>query len=242
MTGAFSKLAPGHRRRWGAVRAHDGAAATSEVLPVDIRGRVGRALACPSPTCASDLRECLHARVRVGLYGVRYVLPEDASRCVEAFNACRHGGASGGGSAIPPNSTPSAGSNSKALPQRIGIKAQYGVYDCTRSGDAANCTAIGENLPEGEDSLTIKVTGTLSGLTMTGTATGHQTGHAPANPSCRYQQELSGPATFVFNLDGTVAMRQGPFQINSTSSGSCPGPSSFTSEASEETAKWSAIT
>ena len=170
----------------------------------------------------------------------RYVTAEDVARCMEIFNACVHGGASAGGNPVPPMST-QAGGNRKGLPSRFGIKTQFGTYDCTRSGDALTCTMTGQNLPPGEDSLTLTVTGTLSGLTMTGTATGHQTGHAPANPSCRYEQDLSGPANYVFSPDGTVAMREGPFQINATSSGSCAGSSSFTSEVSNQTATWSAI-
>jgi hypothetical protein len=200
----------------------------------------GVAGAAPSPTCGSDLRECLRLNAKTDIYGARYVAADDVARCVEAFNACIHGGASAGGNANPPPST-QAGGTRKGLPSRFGIKTQFGTYDCTRSGDALKCAVTGENLPAGEDSLTLTVTGSLSGLTMTGTATGHQTGHAPANPSCRYEQDMSGPASYVFNLDGTVAMREGPFQINAVGSGSCLSTSSFTGDVSNQTATWSAI-
>ena len=200
----------------------------------------GVAGAAPSPTCSGDLRECLRLSAKTGIYGARYVEADDVARCVEAFNSCIHGGASAGGNPVPPTST-AAGGTRTSLPSQFGIRAQFGSYDCTRSGDALNCAVTGENLPPGEDSLTFTVSGTLSGLTMSGTAIGHQTGHAPANPSCRYSQDFSGPVSYVFNLDGTVAMREGPFQINSTGSGSCSSTSSFASDVSNETATWSAI-
>jgi hypothetical protein len=61
--------------------------------------------AAPSPTCGGDLRECLRVSAKTGIYGARHVPAEDVAKCVEAFNACIHGGASGPGNPVPPTST-----------------------------------------------------------------------------------------------------------------------------------------
>ncbi|VBA57966.1 hypothetical protein LAUMK191_04289 [Mycobacterium attenuatum] len=201
------------------------------------------ASAAPSPTCSSDLRECLHASVKTGLYGVRYVAPEDVARCVEAFNACRHGGAGGGGNPNPPPSTPAGGGTGKGLPSHLGIKTignGESRYDCRVNGSSVSCAGTLVAKFGTTDTYEEQFTGTLSGLTATGTFNGHQTGHSPADPSCRYEQDLSGPATFIFNLDGTVLIRQGPPQIHGTYS--CGGPTSFTGNAWESTGTWSAMT
>lgn len=195
----------------------------------------------PSPTCGSDLRECLHASAKTGLYGVRYVLPEDVSRCVDAFNACRHGGAGSGGKPNPTPSTPAGGNTGKGLPQHFGIKTSGNGdtrQDCRISGNSVSCTGTLVAPVGSTDSYEWQFTGTLSGLTASGTFKGHQTGHAPADPSCGYEQDLSGPATYVFNLNGTVLIRQGPAQIQGTYS--CGGPTSYTGDAWESTGTWSA--
>lgn len=202
--------------------------------------RIGAtAFAAPSPSCSSDLRECLRlsAEMRQTTFGVRYVSAEDVSRCMEVFNACIHGGAARGGSPLPPSSTTSG--STKGLPQHFGIKAGDVAYDCRRNGDALTCDgSLGK--PFGTtDTYTFTVTGTLSGLTMNGSFRGHQTGHAPADPSCRYEQDLSGSATYVFNTNGTVALNDGAPQIRGTYS--CGGSTSFTGEASTTTGTWSAI-
>ena len=55
--------------------------------PVQHRRR--RAAAICANACASA--------PKTGIYGARYVTADDVAKCVEAFNACIHGGASGGG-------------------------------------------------------------------------------------------------------------------------------------------------
>ena len=75
-------------------------------------------------------------------------------------------------------------------------------------------------------SYTGSVTGTLSGLVMTGTSTTDQTGHDATDPSCLWQMETSRPITYYFSRDGTVAIRQGPGQWRMTHSGSCSGTDS----------------
>jgi hypothetical protein len=202
----------------------------------------GVAGAAPSPTCASDLRECLRLSAKEGLYGARYVTADDVARCVEAFNSCIHGTANGNPN--PPTSTSTGGGSSrKGLPQHFGISYDGNlVGDCRVSGDAVNCDALNPYAPVGnQDSWTSAVTGTLSGLTMTGTKTIRVEGHYPGEPGCFYTEEASGPATYVFDSNGTVLMREGPIQWQKTNHGSCSGGESQTSPATEGTATWSAI-
>jgi hypothetical protein len=137
------------------------------------------ASAAPSPTCGGDLRECLRLSAKTGIYGARYVTAEDVARCVEAFNACIHGGASaGGGNANPTTTTSGGGATKVVLPEHFGIDTADYRYDCTVTGTAVNCTSARKSPYEGIDSWRGTVTGTLSGLTMTGTVSIEQTGHA----------------------------------------------------------------
>jgi hypothetical protein len=53
--------------------------------------------------------------------------------------------------------------------------------------------------------------------------------------------ELSGPVTYNFSLDGTVAMRVGPYQVQRTTGAGCSNTSSVTNPATEYTGNWSAI-
>jgi hypothetical protein len=201
----------------------------------------GIAGAAPSPTCGGDLRECLRLSAKTGLYGARYVEADDVARCVEAFNACIHG--SSGGSANPPPSTSVGGGGRKGLPAHLGITYDgVLVSDCRVSGEAVTCKIINPNAPVGnQDSWTSEVTGTLSGLTMTGTKTIRVTGHYDGEPGCLFTEEASGPATYVFSSDGTVSMREGPIQWQHTDYGSCSNSYSQTVPETEGTAKWSAI-
>ena len=91
------------------------------VTPGSCLRTVGVASAAPSPTCGGDERECLRRSAKTGLYGVRYVTPEDVAKCVEAFNACIHGTLNGGGNPVPPTSTSPGGRNRTTLPQHFGI-------------------------------------------------------------------------------------------------------------------------
>ncbi len=203
----------------------------------------GTASAAPSPTCANDLRECLRLSAKTGIYGARYVTAEDVARCVEAFNSCIHGGASRGGNPNPPPSTSSGGDTRKGLPARLGIQVSSNGdtrYDCRVSEESVSCTAS-LLAPFGSvDSYEETFTGTLSGLTASGSFKGHQTGHAPADPTCHFEQDLSGPATYAFNLDGSVVIRQGPAQSQGTYS--CSGPTSYTVDAWELTGSWTTMT
>lgn len=197
------------------------------------------AVAAPSPTCGSDLRECLRqsADTRQTTFGGRYVTAEDVARCMEAFNACAHGTAGSGSN--PPGSTRAGSGTGKGLPAHLGIRMTGNgdaSWDCRVSGDSLSCK--GKLLaPFGSvDSYQETFTGALAGLTATGTFKGHQTGHAPADPSCHFEQDLSGPATYVFGHDGSVTIRQGPAQAQGTYN--CGGPTSTTVDAWELQGTW----
>lgn len=168
---------------------------------------VGVANAAPSHTCASDLRECLHTSAKTGLYGARYVTADDVARCMEAFNACTNGGASRGGN---PSASPSSGSGSgNVLPQHFGIDTEYFAYDCSVKGNALTCTATWKTATAEIDSFTHEITGTLDGLTMTGTAVSNTKYHNPVG--CSLEGNDTRPITFVFSRDGAVAVHSEPY-------------------------------
>jgi hypothetical protein len=137
---------------------------------------------------------------------------------------------------------PRRGGNSrKGLPTHFGIDPADYVYDCTVSGTAVNCASARKSPYDGIDSWKGKVTGTLSGLTMTGTVSVEQTGHAVPDPGCLTKDTWSGPAAYTFSLDGTVRMREGPTHWQQSLSGSCSGSGGNTVPVAEWTATWSAI-
>ena len=195
---------------------------------------IGVANAAPSPTCASDLRECLRVSAKTGLYGVRYVTADDVARCMEGFNSCISGGAGGGGNPTATGAAPPDG-KTVTLPQRFTISVENGETECRTSGNTVNCTGGGTWI---NGTYTSEVTGTVSGLTMTGTLAVH--GKSPG--FCTSQSESSGPIAYDFSPDGTVAIRQGPQQYNVVYSGGCADspPSSGTSQPWEGTGTWSA--
>ena len=202
------------------------------------------ATAAPSPTCGGDLRECLRLSAKTGIYGARYVTADDVARCMEIFNSCIHGGASAGRNLNPPTSTTADGGGSrKGLPQHLGITNNGTlVRDCRVNGQAVTCKTVNSNEPvQGFDSWSGGMTGTLSGMTVTGTGTIHIEGFVPGEPSCRFTQEGTQPVTYVFNSDGTVSGSEGPIQWLKTFHGSCSGEESNTVPITEWTATWSAI-
>ena len=197
------------------------------------------ASAAPSPSCGSDLRECLRqsAEIRQTTFGGRYVTAEDVARCVEAFASCIHGGASGGGNPNPRTST-SAEYNRKSLPQRFGIRREGIITDCTTNGASLTCTeTLATPIEDQEWSQT--VTGTMSGLTMTGTVKMSQRVDK-ISTDCFYTAEGSGPATYVFQPDGAVEIREGPMTYNFTYGGSCAKSESVTHPEAKQIGTWSA--
>ena len=88
------------------------------------------------------------------------------------------------------------------------------------------------------DSFTQDITGTLSGLTMTGTATSNTKQHNSAG--CSGEVRESHPVKLTFNLDGTVLVHSDPF--DETFSYTCPsgaGSNDIHSPAMDFTATWS---
>lgn len=145
----------------------------------------------------------------------------------------------------PPSITSPGNSSSTTLSPmrhfRIGGDVYGPVQDCRVVDDAVTCTSSWKE-PYQANSYTGSVTGTLSGLVMTGTSTTHQTGHDATDPSCLWQMETSGPTTFYFRRDGTMAIRQGPGQWRMTHSGTCSGTDSgIDDSAAESTARWTVI-
>ena len=191
----------------------------------------------PSPSCSSDLRECLHLKARTGEFGVRYVTADDVAACMELFNACIHGTMRAGSN--PPVTT-SAGTGTKTatLPKRFGINHGEGaVSDCRVAGDSVTCTA---NWKTANDTYSAEFTGTVSGMTMTGTTTTHRTGNTPADPGCIIDETYSGPVTYTFTPDGSTTFTAGPNQRQTSLRGSCSGSSSGTTDVMKATATWSA--
>lgn len=196
------------------------------------------ASAAPSPSCASDLRDCLRksADERQSVFGGRYVTAEDVALCTEIFKACIHGGASPGG--LPPVS-PASTAAAESMPNRFGIDHGGGaVSDCRLNGDSVSCTS---NWKTADDSYDAQFTGTLSGMTMTGTTTTHRNGRTPADPGCLIDETYVGPVTYTFNPAGKVNFSSGPNQRQTTLSGSCSGSSSGATVVTRGTASWSAL-
>ncbi len=206
----------------------------------------GVAGAAPSPSCGGDLRECLRtsADMHQTTFGGRYVTAEDVSRCVEAFNACTHGGASLGGNQSPPMSTSAQGDSRQGLPQRFRITYQSTAIDCRTTGVEASCSSRREEqLPAGGTySETGEIDGTVSGMTLSGTVTRH--GRSAGDSSgCVSEQTQTGPVRYEFTSDGAVAMNDGPITQDIVFSGTCADSPRTSSSFPvwQATATWSPV-
>lgn len=123
---------------------------------------------------------------------------------------------------------------------QIGDKFYGAVQDCYVDAQAVTCTLSMEpsdriELYEGT------VTGTLSGFRLTGKQITHQRYPDDADRSCIWTTDTVDPVTYVFSLDGTVAMRGGPSEVHSTRSGSCTGSESGEGFPWTSSDKWSVI-
>ena len=208
------------------------------------------ASAAPSPTCASDLRECLRqsADLRETTFGGRYVTAEDVARCMEAFKSCISEGASRGGNQVPPTSSSSAGDSKSGLPEsfRVTLPSLPGSYearvtsDCRIEGESVSCDL---NSRQPFDSGTFTQNGTVSGRLSGSTMTGSWQSQTRIDQSngCGSEGKISGPATYVFSPDGTVQARIGPLEQQDSFTGSCSGSptSSSTIPMFEGTGTWS---
>ncbi|EUA20166.1 putative lipoprotein [Mycobacterium kansasii 662] len=123
---------------------------------------------------------------------------------------------------------------------RIGDQRYGTVHDCHVNGNAVTCTLSMEPSYMVQ-SFEGTMTGTLSGVTLTGTQTTHQRYPDETDRSCIWTTDTSDPVTYVFSLDGTVVMRGGPGEVHSTRSGSCTGSESGNGGIWESSEKWSVI-
>lgn len=197
--------------------------------------------AAPSPSCGGDLRECLRqsADLRQTTFGGRYVTAEDVARCVDAFNSCTHGGA--GGSQVQPGSTSPRSGNHKGLPQSFALTFSTGgstfQSDCRVNGDTVNCTATVQPLPPDIVNYEAGFTGTVSGMTVTGTETSRQ--EVRYETGCISHEEYSAPYTYTLEPNGSVTAKIGVGQRHSVFT--CSEPTSGTTPAGDVTGSWSPI-
>lgn len=206
---------------------------------------VAGAAPAPSPSCGGDLRECLRqsADLRQTTFGGRYVTADDVAKCMEAFRSCSSGGASRGGNASPPKSTSQRAGDVANLPQRFAINGKFETAtDCRIDKDAVSCTLTREEtLPSGGTySLSGEITGIASGMTITGTFNGRSTSRGDSS-GCVSEQDHSYPVRYDFSPDGSVAMREGPFTVDTVFTGTCSNspPISDTYPALDIAGTWS---
>ncbi len=195
------------------------------------------ASAGPSPTCGGDLRECLRqsADMRQTTFGGRYVTAEDVARCMEAFNACIHGGAGGDGSDGSPPST-SAGGGRTGLPSRFRMSVGSAISDCRIAGNTVTCTSRLEPRPAGVNAWMATIAGTISGLSVTAMKTAHVESDGA---DCATTSEGSGPFTYDFTTNGTVSVHEGPIRWQTTH---CTASNSSTEPVRNLTGTWSVTT
>lgn len=203
--------------------------------------------------CVSDLKDCLSGATQTGLRDVRYIAPEDVDRCVHDFNDCwddyiyavlnpSTSTPSPSTSSSPASTSSPEGANTPGMPPRFKITANETFADCTARGEAVTCT-LGWDAPDWVDAFTGSFAGTLSGWAATGTATSHIEGHSPADSSCTHVEDYSGPATYIFSPNGSVTMRVGPNQRQTTATcnGRQTSNSGVTDGVGEVTGVWVAV-
>lgn len=136
-----------------------------------------------------------------------------------------------------------ATNTASALPKHFRIDSEGRIEECRVDADKVSCTTRLNPIPDNVESATGEFTGTLSGLTVTGTLTTQETFHM-TDPSCRTVQRRSGPATYEFSLDGTVVMGEGLMQTDTVNTGKCPGEGSYSGRhwGGQGTGTWSPIT
>lgn len=179
--------------------------------------------AAPSTSSAAELRECLRASADMHqtTFGGRYVTAEDVARCMEAFRPGSSGSASGGGNASPPPKSAGSGANDgKGLPERFRIDAPATFFDCQTEGNSVSCTLSQKDLPDSVASWSGEITGTLSGMTLTGTFS-EQLESPVSDTGCLQTNYSSSPVTIVFKENGTGTMQRGTQQATGTFGGSC---------------------
>ena len=141
-----------------------------------------------------------------------------------------------------PTPTSAEKSGNPLLPRHFRITSEGSTQDCLIEGDRVRCSLLLDPLPDNYDAWTGEVTGTLSGLTLTGTSTTTENFHQRDDPNCRTEQHRSGPVTYDFDRDGTVVMGEGLMRYETWSSGSCPGTSAEQQWGGQGTGVWSPAT
>jgi len=180
----------------------------------------------------------------------RVVIGSAAVLAVFGLAACEPQSGDVTGRPTPPNvgttgrrPSPASESNEdRALPEHFRIESVGSITECRVDGDKVSCTSQLVPMPDNVESWTDETTGTLSGLTLTGTSTTQETRHM-TDPSCRTVQRRSGPVTYEFSPDGTVVMGEGLMQYDGENSGTCPGSGSFAGKqwGGQGTGTWSPI-
>lgn len=142
-----------------------------------------------------------------------------------------------------PSSSASGSGMDSALPKHFRIESVGFIHDCRTDGDKVSCTTQSVPMPDNHESWTEEMTGTLSGLTLTGTSTTQEIFHQRDDPKCRTVQRRSGPVTYEFSPDGTVVMSEGRMHYDTKDTGDCPGSGSYTGEqwGGQGTGTWSRV-
>lgn len=115
------------------------------------------------------------------------------------------------------------------------------VSDCRINADSVTCSETLKNLKPTQ-SYTGTMTGTVTGMTVTGSARSYATYPDPQSPECTGTTEMTGPITYTFRPDGTLSARWGPFQRTITNScfTSQPEPNSGEDPNREPISEWTA--
>ena len=165
-----------------------------------------------------------------------WVIPAAMAVVALGLTGC---GASSPVAADNPTSTTTASGMPPMTHFRIG-RAEGPVQNCSVDGVAVTCvlSIIG---PSTVESFSGTVTGTLTGLTLTGTSTTHQRFRDEADPACILEIDETEPVDYLFRLDGNVVMHNGRGDVLTTRSGSCSGTESATGWPGEDSAPWAVI-
>ncbi len=140
------------------------------------------------------------------------------------------------GAEATPSPTPTGDS---LLPRHFRIESEGSSQDCHVETDRVRCSVLLDPLPDNYDAWTGEVTGTLSGLTLTGSSVTTENFHQRDDPNCRTEQRRSGPVTYDFDLDGTVLMSEGLMRYETQGSGSCPDSSAGQQWGGQGSGIWS---
>lgn len=115
------------------------------------------------------------------------------------------------------------------------------TYDCHTRETAVDCRISWDNRLGGMNSYGGDFTGSLSGMTMTGTSRIHTTSWDQMDPACTFSDDIAGPISYTFFPDGTGTLRDGPAEWRRTNSGSCTGSDSGTHDPVEFAFPWTKL-